>query len=462
MALDRDAKVRVFLHCLDRFVEKARRFGAQRVTVEVEVHVFERHLLLRRRRNHLHGDRIRGRHALAVVDRHGQRHRADLAGRRPRRLPIVRVGERAGRGRPPIAQRVAVRILRVGRRRQLPIDFDGAGLAARLDRRCAVRRQRRRGGRGRRDRSRGRRKYADARVVAQAHLQAQAIEIAVFRRRKVATMEVVRRGIRDAGTEVEAAVGVELEAAKQIARRIRIPLARHAGSRIGAAERLRLIEQRFALHFADDPELRPARERAGNAPDEAGCEVVALGLAAHLDAGGRAHFHFLSELTRANQIKLEVELSRAESVVVARRGQLGHHAHPGCITVRRRLRGDVELRADPRVADAGAPALVDQVVLRLAVLRHRHQVRVNAAHSERAENFDAIGGAEREHAANVGDVAESFAAVEIHELCAAAPPALGQGFARRDKPDSGVAENCVAAGPALLCQRRNCTQEAQR
>jgi hypothetical protein len=47
VAFNRDAKVRVFLHGLDRFVEDARRFRPQRVAVEVEVHVFERDLPLR-------------------------------------------------------------------------------------------------------------------------------------------------------------------------------------------------------------------------------------------------------------------------------------------------------------------------------------------------------------------------------------------------------------------------------
>jgi hypothetical protein len=35
----------------------------------------------------------------------------------------------------------------------------------------------------------------DARVVAEAHLQAEAIEVAVFRRREVAAMQEVRRGV---------------------------------------------------------------------------------------------------------------------------------------------------------------------------------------------------------------------------------------------------------------------------
>src|SRR6476619_5337312 len=48
VAFDLDAQVRVLLERADRFVERARRFRPQAVTVEVEVHVLEDELLHRR------------------------------------------------------------------------------------------------------------------------------------------------------------------------------------------------------------------------------------------------------------------------------------------------------------------------------------------------------------------------------------------------------------------------------
>ena len=208
-------------------------------------------------------------------------------------------------------------------------------------------------------------------------------------------------------------------------------------------------------------ELRTARVGGADAPDETLRQVVAIRLAAELDARSGGELDLLRVLVRADQIELEIKLACAQAVVSARRGQLRHHAERGRVTVRRCLGRDVELRADPRVADAGAPALVDQVILRLAVARDRHEVGIDAARAERAEDLDAIGRAEREHAADVGDVAESFAPIEIHELYAAAPLALGQRLARRDKPDSGVTENGVSAGSAVLRQRGNGEDQAQ-
>ena len=97
----------------------------------------------------------------------------------------------------------------------------------------------------------------------------------------------------------------------------------------------------------------------------------------------------------------------------------------------------------------------------MTVSRHGHEVGVDAAPAEGAEELDAVGRAEREHAADVGDVAEAFAAVEIHELDAAAPFALGQRVSEWHEPNSGVANNCVAGGPAILREHRNGTQQAQ-
>ena len=208
--------------------------------------------------------------------------------------------------------------------------------------------------------------------------------------------------------------------------------------------------------------LRAARERAADAPHEAAREVVAIRLAAHLDAGCGRQLDLLRELARADQVELEIRLAGAQAVVRARGRQLRHHAQRRGVAVRVGLRGDVELRADIGIADAGAPALVDQVILRLTVSRHRHQVGVDAAGAERAEDLDAIGRAEREHAADVGDVAESFAAIEIDELDAATPSALRQRVAERHEPDAGVAEDGVPSRSAFLRQRRRATQQAER
>ena len=91
--------------------------------------------------------RVAGRAATAVVDRHGEGHGARLLRRRPRRLPRRRVRQRAGLRRPRVGERIAIRILRVGRHRRRASDLDRARVARGLDGRRPV---------GRRNRSRWR------------------------------------------------------------------------------------------------------------------------------------------------------------------------------------------------------------------------------------------------------------------------------------------------------------------
>ena len=274
-------------------------------------------------------------------------------------------------------------------------------------------------------------------------------------------MQVIRRRITHAGAEVHAVGPVVLEAAEQMPSRIRIPFARHARRGIAARERLRLIEQRFAMHFADDAEARPARECAADAPFESRREVVAVRAAAQLDPRRHREIDLLGELARRDQIKLKIRFARPQAVVLARARDLRHHARPDGIAVVGRLRAQVELCAQPQIAEPRAPSLVDQVILRLAIARHRHEIRVDAAIRHGAEQLDPIRRPEREHAADVGDVAESFAAILVDELEPAAPSTLRQRLALRYEPDPGVSVDRVTAGPAVLGVRGKRKHKAQ-
>ena len=81
---------------------------------------------------------IGGGAAATVIGNGGDRHRALFLRRRPRRLRLGRVGERARRGGPVIDERIAVGVCRHrGDSRRLP-DIDGARLARHGDGRCAV------------------------------------------------------------------------------------------------------------------------------------------------------------------------------------------------------------------------------------------------------------------------------------------------------------------------------------
>jgi hypothetical protein len=139
----------------------------------------------------------------------------------------------------------------------------------------------------------------------------------------------------------------------------------------------------------------------------------------------------------------------AETVAGGR--QLGHYAQRGGVTIAGAGRQQVELGAQRDVAEAGVPTLADQVILRLAVARDRNEVRVDAARAGRAEQLDAIGHTEAEHAANVGDVAETFTPVEVDQAEASRPLALWQRLAGRHKPEASVAENSATAGLWILC-----------
>ena len=111
----------------------------------------------------------------------------------------------------------------------------------------------------------------------------------------------------------------------------------------------------------------------------------------------------------------------------------------------------VELRADRGITHAGAPTVVDQIILALAAIRDRPKISVDAAQAEAAKDLNAVGGAKREHGADVGDVGKILAAVERDALRAEGEIALGQRLRERHEPEARVADDGATARPRVLC-----------